>query len=180
MPAGDQCSRSHRSRRGRHRVTRERAPHKPIRFIVPGAPGGGTDAMARLVANAMAASRKWQFVVENMPGAGGNIGLESVVRAAKDGYTIGLGESSNLIINPYLYSQLPLSVETDLEPIILVAKVPFVLVVGADSRHDSVPGSLRPRGRRHSHSRRPAMGRSVISRAKRWKDGWARNGACAV
>src|SRR5688500_7603780 len=73
-------------------------PAKLIRLLVPAPPGGGTDATARLVANALAESRKWEFVVENIPGAGGNIGLDRLAKAPKDGYTIGIGESSNLVI----------------------------------------------------------------------------------
>ena len=118
-------------------------PAKPIRFVVPASPGGGTDAMARLVANALAEARSWRFVVENLPGAGGNLGMDQVVRAPKDGYTIGMGESSNLIINPYLYSRVPFNVETDLEPVILVAKVPLVLVVRAGGRYDSVQSLIQ-------------------------------------
>src|SRR5262249_27578945 len=115
---------------------------KPIRFGVPGAPGGGTDAVTRFLANAVTESRKWQFVVENVPGAGGNLGLERVAKAARDGYTLGMGESSNLIVNPYLYSKLPFSAEADLEPLILAAKVPLVLVVGAGSPYGSVQSLL--------------------------------------
>lgn len=117
-------------------------PGKPIRLVVPAAPGGGTDAMARLLANALVEARRWQFVVDNMPGGGGNIGLDQVAKAPKDGYTIGMGESSNLIINPYLYSKIPFHAETDLEPVVLVAKVPLVLVVGTGSRHGSVAALL--------------------------------------
>jgi tripartite-type tricarboxylate transporter receptor subunit TctC len=117
-------------------------PSKPIRLVVPAAPGGGTDAMARLIANALGESRKWQMVVENMPGAGGNIGMEQVARSGKDGYTIGIGESSNMVINPYLYGRMPFNVETDLEPVVLLAKVPLVLVVAANSRFDSVPSLI--------------------------------------
>jgi tripartite-type tricarboxylate transporter receptor subunit TctC len=117
-------------------------PSKPIRLIVPATPGGGTDAMARLIANALGESRKWQMVVENLPGAGGNIGMEQVARSGKDGYTIGIGESSNMVINPYLYGRMPFNVETDLEPVVLLAKVPLVLVVAANSRFDSVPSLI--------------------------------------
>ena len=113
-------------------------PDHPIRFVVPAAPGGGTDAMARLIGNLLGASKKWQLVVENIPGAGGNIGMSQVAKAAKDGYTIAMGESSNMVINPYLFKRMPFDVEKDLQPVILVAKVPLVLVVSANSRFDSV------------------------------------------
>src|SRR5262249_50492649 len=91
-----------------------------------------------VLANAISESRKWQFVLENVPGAGGNLGLEKVAKAAHDGYTIGMGESSNLIISQYLFSKLPFNAETDLDPLVLAAKVPLVLVVGAGSPYDSV------------------------------------------
>jgi len=113
-------------------------PSKPIRFIVPSPPGGGTDTMTRLVANRLAETLKWQFVVDNRPGAGGNLGLESAIKSPPDGYTLVMGESSNLTINPYLYGKLPYDVEKDLQPVVLVAKVPLVLVVGAGTRFDSV------------------------------------------
>ena len=98
--------------------------------------------MGRLLANMLGESRKWQFVVENFPGAGGNIGMEQVVKAPKDGYTIGIGESSNLVINQFLYTRMPFNVETDLEPVVLVAKVPLVLVVSSTSPFNSVPALL--------------------------------------
>lgn len=113
-------------------------PSKPIRLVVPAPAGGGTDAMARLVANKLAETMKWQVVVDNRPGAGGNIGLDAVAKAPADGYTIAMGESSNLTINPYLYPSLPFNVERDLAPVILVAKVPLVLVVASGGRFDSL------------------------------------------
>lgn len=116
----------------------EAYPSKPIRFIVSGAPGGGTDAVTRIVANGIGEAKQWQMVVENMPGAGGNIGMRQVATAAQDGYTIGMGETSNLIINPFLYSKLPFSIENDLAPVGLVAKVPLVLVVGAGTPYRSL------------------------------------------
>lgn len=113
-------------------------PTKPIRFIVSGAPGGGTDAVTRIIANGVGAAKQWQMVVENMPGAGGNIGMRQVATAAQDGYTIGMGESSNLVINPFLYTKLPFDIEKDLAPVGLVGKVPLVLVVGAQTPYTSV------------------------------------------
>jgi tripartite-type tricarboxylate transporter receptor subunit TctC len=113
-------------------------PNKPIRFIVPSPPGGGTDTMTRLVANRLAETLRWQFVVDNRPGAGGNLGLEAAIKSPPDGYTLVMGESSNLTINPYLYGKLPYDVEKDLQPVILVAKVPLVLVVGAGAPFESV------------------------------------------
>lgn len=113
-------------------------PDKPIRLIVSAPPGGGTDAMARTISTGLGEAKQWQLVVENLPGAGGNLGMRQVATARKDGYTLGMGESSNLIINPYLYSKLPFDIEKDLTPVIRVARVPLVLVVGINSGHNSV------------------------------------------
>ncbi len=103
-------------------------PDKPIRLVVPSPPGGGTDTLARLVANKLTETLKWVFVPDNKPGAGGNIGMDAVAKAAPDGYTIGMGESSNLTINPYLYAKMPYDVAKDLAPVVLVGTVPLVLV----------------------------------------------------
>src|SRR3978361_2311404 len=82
-------------------------PTKPIRMIVPFPPGGGTDILARLVANKLTESVGWQIVVDNRGGAGGNIGLDAAAKAAPDGYTMVMGQTSNLTINPSLYKKLP-------------------------------------------------------------------------
>lgn len=111
---------------------------KPFRFIVPAPPGGGTDTLARLISGALTTSAKWQFVVENVPGAGGNIGFDRVAKALPDGHTIAMGESSNLIVNQFLFNNIPFKIESDLMPIALVAKVPLVLVVAKNSPYQSV------------------------------------------
>jgi tripartite-type tricarboxylate transporter receptor subunit TctC len=103
-------------------------PDKPIRLIVPFPPGGGTDALAREVVTRMGADNGWTFVVENRPGAGGNLGVDAVAKAAPDGYTLVLGQTSNLAINPTLYAHLPYDPERDLTPIGLVADSPLLLV----------------------------------------------------
>lgn len=113
-------------------------PSKPIRFIVPAPPGGGTDVVTRQIANALGSSLQWTMVIENLPGAGGNIGLERVAKAPKDGYTIGMGESSNLTVNQYIYKNIPFVIDRDLTPVSLIAKVPLVLVVSAKSPYRSV------------------------------------------
>ncbi|CAM3625920.1 tripartite tricarboxylate transporter substrate binding protein [Bordetella sputigena] len=113
-------------------------PDKPIRLIVPFPPGGGTDALARQVANEMGSMKGWTFVIENRPGAGGNLGVDQVAKAAPDGYTLVLGQTSNLAINPTLYSKLPYDPERDLTPIGLVAEAPLVLVVAANSPYKTL------------------------------------------
>ena len=108
-------------------------PDKPIRLIVPFPPGGGTDALARQIAMKIGADTGWNIVTENRPGAGGNLGVDLAAKAAPDGHTIALGQTSNLAINPTLYPKLPYDPERDLTPIGLVADAPLVLVVSANS-----------------------------------------------
>jgi tripartite-type tricarboxylate transporter receptor subunit TctC len=92
-----------------------------------------TDIIAREVMNKMSTTLGWSFVIDNKPGSGGNLGVDAVAKAAPDGYTIALGQSSNLAINPSLFSKMPYDSVKDLAPISLVASSPMVLVVGADS-----------------------------------------------
>ncbi len=113
-------------------------PAKAIRLVVPFPPGGGTDIAARTLANKLAETAKWNFVVENKPGAGGNLGVEQAVRAPADGYTLVIGQTSNLAINPALYAKLPYDPLKDLSPIALIVSAPVVLVVAADSRFKSL------------------------------------------
>jgi len=113
-------------------------PDKPIRFIVPSPPGGGTDALTRLLASKLGELLQWQMVVDNRPGAGGNLGLDIAAKAAPDGYTIVMGESSNLTINPYLYKKLPFDPAKDVMPVALVGTVPLVLVVPSTAAVDSL------------------------------------------
>ncbi len=107
-------------------------PARPIKLIVPFPPGGGTDLIAREVAAKVASLQGWTLIVENKPGAGGNLGVDSVAKSSADGYTLVLGQTSNLAINPTLYSKLPYKPEKDLAPIALVASAPLVLVVAGD------------------------------------------------
>ncbi|MEY4295463.1 MAG: hypothetical protein RLY82_1151 [Pseudomonadota bacterium] len=108
-------------------------PTKPIKLIVPFPPGGGTDIIAREIAQKVAANTGWSMVIDNKPGAGGNLGIDAVAKAAPDGYTIGLGQSSNLAVNPTLYSKLPYDSVKDLAPIGVVASAPLLLTVAANS-----------------------------------------------
>lgn len=113
-------------------------PAKPIRLIVPFPPGGGTDIAARSVANALSVGAKWTFVLENKPGAGGNLGVEQAVKSPPDGYTLVIGQTSNLAINPTLYAKLPYDPLKDLSPVVLLVSAPVVLVVAANSRYRSL------------------------------------------
>ncbi|WP_373847813.1 Bug family tripartite tricarboxylate transporter substrate binding protein, partial [Delftia acidovorans] len=108
-------------------------PQRPVRLVVPFPPGGGTDATSRLVADRLNIAMGWTMVIDNKPGAGGNIGLDAVAKAAPDGYTIGMGQAANLAINPSLYAKMPFDALKDFTPIASVALQPVVLTVRRDS-----------------------------------------------
>lgn len=108
-------------------------PNKPVRIVVPFAPGGTTDILARAVAPELSKAFGQQFVVENKGGAGGNLGAEAVAKSAPDGYTLLMGTVGTHGINRALYPKLPYDPFTDFAPITLVAAVPNVMVVPADA-----------------------------------------------
>jgi len=109
-------------------------PTHPARIIVPFPPGGPADALARIAGDKLGQALGQPFVVENHPGAGGNIGMEQGAKAAPDGYTLTLAPVGNLTIAPSLYSKLPYDPAKDYAPITVLAAVPNVLIV-----HPSVP-----------------------------------------
>ena len=113
-------------------------PARPIKVIVPFPAGGGTDLFARTIAQKISDTNKWTVVIDNKPGAGGNLGVDAVAKAAADGYTLVLGQTSNLAINPTLYSKLPYDPVKDLAPVALVASAPLLIVVAADSPYKSL------------------------------------------
>src|SRR5215212_7384791 len=106
-------------------------PVRPIRFIVPFPPGGGTDILSRLVANKLTERLGWQIVIDNRAGAGGNIGLDAGAKATPDGYTMVMGQTSNLTINPSLYGKLPYDSLRDFTPVSVVASSPIAFMVSA-------------------------------------------------
>ncbi|WP_418129337.1 tripartite tricarboxylate transporter substrate binding protein [Variovorax sp. 375MFSha3.1] len=108
-------------------------PARPIKLVVPFPPGGGTDIIAREVANKVATSEGWTIVIDNKPGSGGNIGVDAAAKASPDGYTLVLGQTSNLAINPSLYAKLPYDPVKDLAAVGLVASAPLVVVVSSAS-----------------------------------------------
>lgn len=109
-------------------------PAKAVRIIVPFGPGGAADALPRLLATPLTGMWGQPVIVDNRPGAAGNIGMELGARAAPDGYTLTSAPVGNLAINPHLYSKLSFDVLRDLTPITLVGSVQNVLVV-----HPSIP-----------------------------------------
>ena len=108
-------------------------PNRPIRMVVPYTPAGATDLVARLVADRLTANAGWAFVIDNKPGAGGNIGLDLVAKSKPDGYTLGLVQTANLAINPALYAKMPYEALKDFTPIAFVAMQPVVVVVRSES-----------------------------------------------
>src|SRR5437762_5879997 len=112
-------------------AAQEAYPSRPLRFILPFPPGGGTDILGRVIAERLAANLGQPVVIENRGGAGGNLGAEAAARSAPDGYTLLLAAPS-LAISPTLYSKLNYDPFKDLVPIALVATVPNVLVTHPD------------------------------------------------
>lgn len=104
-------------------------PAKPVRMIVPFAPGGTTDVLARLVAQRLADATGQSFPVDNRPGANGNIGTDLAAKSPADGYTIVMSFDGTIAINPNTYRKLPFDPQRDLAPVASVAQVPLILVV---------------------------------------------------
>ena len=126
-------------------------PTRPIRFLVPFAAGGGADTLARILTPKLSEAMGQQWVVDNRGGAGGNIAAETVARAAPDGYTVFMGFSSVLTVNPTLY-KLGFDMVKDFQPVTLLASAQYILVLHAGVQAKSVkelvallkakPGSL--------------------------------------
>ena len=107
-------------------------PARPVKVVVAFTAGGTTDVLARAVAQKLAESLKQQFVIDNKPGAGGNLGTEFAVRAPADGYTLIVGSVGPMAVNKTLFKSLPYDPLVDLVPIVQIADVPNVLVVPTD------------------------------------------------
>jgi tripartite-type tricarboxylate transporter receptor subunit TctC len=108
------------------------AQGKPIRLIVPYAPGGPIDITARLLAERVKDSLG-PVIIDNRAGAGGNIGADAVAKAAPDGLTIGIAATATHAVNPWLYSKMPYNAATDFAPITQMLRVPNVLVMNAET-----------------------------------------------
>jgi len=109
-------------------------PTKPVRLIIPFAPGGSNDILGRLIGAKLSETLGQQVVIDNRPGAGGSIGVELAARSAPDGYTLVIGHIGTLAVNPTLYRRLPYNPLKDFQPISMLAKVANIMVV-----HPSVP-----------------------------------------
>ena len=104
-------------------------PNKPIRLLVPFAPGGSSSIVARLYAEEMSKGLGQQFIIENKGGGGGNIAMQEAASAEPDGYTLIIGHIGSLAVNPYIYDKLPYDVDRDFAPVSLLAIVPAIFVV---------------------------------------------------
>jgi tripartite-type tricarboxylate transporter receptor subunit TctC len=120
-------------------------PDKPIRLIVPFAPGGVTDTSGRVIAEALGKRLGQSIVVENKAGASGNIGTQQAATAAPDGYTLVLGFDGTLVINPHVFSNFPIDVMTDLAPVGMIGDATLILVA-----HPSFPAKTVPALIEHS------------------------------
>lgn len=122
-------------------------PTRPVKLIVPSSPGGGTDLYARLLGQALSDGLKQQFIVDNRPGASGNIGAEAAARSAPDGYTFLVSANPALTVNPSLFKKLPYDAERDFAPVARGVIAPQVICV-----HPSIPaktlGDLMAMGKR--------------------------------
>ena len=119
-------------------VSAQEFPSRPVKIVVPQTPGGASDALARIVGQKL--SEKWQqpVVVENRPGAGGNVGMEFVAQAPADGYTLLMSYVGSHAINAALYKKLPFDPERDFAPVATLATLPFVLVARPDAPFKTV------------------------------------------
>ena len=113
-------------------VSAQAWPTKPIKLIAPFPPGSSIDIIARLLADPMGAALGQPIVVENKVGAGGNVGVDAVVKSPKDGYTIGIGARGPLAINPFLVDNMPYDPIKDVAPIAIFGSSAIVLWVNAD------------------------------------------------
>ncbi len=120
-------------------------PHKPIRLVVPFTPGGVTDTGARVVADRLGARLGQQVVIDNRPGASGNIGTQMVATAAPDGYTLVLGFDGTMVINPHVFSKVPFDPVKDFVPVGKIGDAVLVIVT-----HPSVPVKTLPELIAHS------------------------------
>jgi tripartite-type tricarboxylate transporter receptor subunit TctC len=111
-----------------HSPAQETWPNKPVRMVVPFAPGGSTDVVARMIAQKLSVLWNQPVVIENRAGAGGNVGADVVAKSAGDGYTL-LMASGSVTINPALYKKMPFDTKKDLAPITNVAQGPMLVVV---------------------------------------------------
>jgi tripartite-type tricarboxylate transporter receptor subunit TctC len=106
-------------------------PNKPIRMLVPFAPGGAVDTTARVLAQAMQQRLNWQFVIDNRPGGNGFIATTAVQKATPDGYTLLMAHTGEFAVNPALFDNVPYELERDFAPITMVSDAPMLYLAKA-------------------------------------------------
>jgi tripartite-type tricarboxylate transporter receptor subunit TctC len=121
-------------------------PARPIKLLIPFPPGGGTDFVSRVVGNKLADTLKWTIVLENRPGASGNIALELAAKSPPDGYTVVMGQSDNIMLGPWLYPNIGYDTLKSFAPIVQVSVTPLAVVSAAQSRL-AKPGDLIAQGK---------------------------------
>lgn len=119
-------------------LSQDKYPSKPVTVIVPQAPGGANDTIARIVAQKLTEQMGQQFIVDNKPGAGGNLGMAAVAKSKNDGYTLVLTADSAAVINPSLYKTTGFDTLKDFEPVTPVATAGYVLVANNDFKPKNV------------------------------------------
>ena len=122
-------------------------PAKPVKLIVPSSPGGGTDAYARIIAQALTEATRQQFVVDNRPGASGGIGAQAVAKSPPDGYTLLISANAAIAINPALYKSLPFDAERDFVPVTRGVMAPMVIAAYPGAGYKTL-GDLIEAGKR--------------------------------
>ena len=146
--------------------TAQAYPNRPVKIVVPYAAGGGTDALTRFIARGLEQRLGQPFIVENRGGSGTTLGGTAVARAEPDGYTLLMGTSSTFAIAPGVYKRLAYDPTKDFSPIMLVATVPFVLIVHPSLGVSTAPGADRARqeqARCSSAMPRAAQARRITS-----------------
>lgn len=118
-------------------------PDKPVHLVVPQAPGGASDTLARILAQYLGQKWNQSVIVENRAGAGGNIGMEYVAKSGPDGYTLLMSYEGSHAINPAIYRHLPFDVKKDFTPVATVATLPFVVVTSPKSGIKSLPDLVK-------------------------------------
>src|SRR4051812_39730632 len=113
-------------------------PTKPVKLVIPFAPGGGNDIVSRVVGARLASGLGQPFVIENRPGANGFIGPRAVLDLPADGYTLLMGPSGPMSISPAIFSKMPYSPQKDFIPVTMIGSFPLILVVSGGSPHKSV------------------------------------------
>lgn len=121
-------------------------PSRALRLVVPFTPGGGSDVIARVLAQKMSENMKQSIVVENKPGAGGSIGTQDIAKAPADGYSLLIATSSTHAINPHLYTKLPYDAIKDFAPISMLATTDYAMAVGKHVKAASLPELLKLAG----------------------------------